>query len=115
MIYRALAATSAIGTSGMAAYGMTKAATHHLLNTVSQKGGGLPMNSLSVAILPITIDSAGNRAAMPDADKSTWTNPADIAERLFAWASRDPSIQQIHNGDKIKVETINNKTRFHIL
>ena len=98
---------------GMAAYGMTKAATHQLLDTISQTGsGGLPMSSLAVAILPVTIDSAGNRAAMPDADKSTWTNPRDIAERLFAWASKDPSVQLPHNGCKIRIQTIDNKTKF---
>ncbi len=113
IIRSALAATNALGTPGMAAYGMTKAATHQLLDTISQTGsGGLPMSSLAVAILPVTIDSAGNRAAMPDADKSTWTNPRDIAERLFAWASKDPSVQLPHNGCKIRIQTIDNKTKF---
>ena len=112
MICRALAATNSLGTPGMTAYGMTKAATHQLLDTVSQKDGGLPCDSLAVAILPITIDSAGNRAAMPDADKSSWTNPRDIAERLLAWANRDPSTALPRNGDKIKIETADNKTKF---
>ena len=86
----------------MTAYGMTKAATHHLLDTICQADSGLPENSVAIVILPITIDSAGNREAMPDADTSTWTDPNDIADALFGWANKD---KKIRNGSKVKIET----------
>lgn len=39
-------------------------------------------------ILPTTIDTPANRAAMPNADFSQWTKPAAIAEVLF-WLASD--------------------------
>lgn len=36
------------------------------------------------AVLPDTIDTPANRAAMPNADRSTWTSPEAIA-RTIAW------------------------------
>lgn len=36
------------------------------------------------AVLPGTIDTPANRAAMPNADRTGWTPPADIA-RTIAW------------------------------
>ena len=36
------------------------------------------------AVLPGTIDTAANRAAMPHADHRKWTNPTDIAS-VIAW------------------------------
>lgn len=32
------------------------------------------------ALLPVVIDTPANRAAMPDADTSRWSKPADIAK-----------------------------------
>jgi len=39
-------------------------------------------------IIPTTIDTPANRAAMPDADFSQWTPPAKIAEVVY-WLSSD--------------------------
>jgi len=36
-------------------------------------------------VLPLTIDTASNRAAMPDEDFSQWTPPADIAVKILQW------------------------------
>ena len=36
------------------------------------------------AVVPTTIDTPGNRAAMPDADFATWTPPERIS-RVIAW------------------------------
>jgi NAD(P)-dependent dehydrogenase (short-subunit alcohol dehydrogenase family) len=46
------------------------------------------------AVLPSTIDTAPNRAAMPDADASRWVEPDSIAaviEFLLSDAARDVS------------------------
>ena len=40
------------------------------------------------AVVPTTIDTPANRAAMPDADFRSWTPPARVAEVLF-WLASD--------------------------
>jgi NAD(P)-dependent dehydrogenase (short-subunit alcohol dehydrogenase family) len=73
--------------SGISAYSATKAAivamTRSLGNEV--RGSGVRAN----AVVPTTIDTAANRAAMPDADFSTWTPTAEIAKVVVWLASRD--------------------------
>jgi len=67
-------------TPGMIGYGMAKAAVHQLTKSLSQPDGGLPANSTSLALLPITLDTPMNRKWMPTADTSTWTPLTFIAE-----------------------------------
>lgn len=40
-----------------------------------------------IGLLPVMIDTPGNRAAMPDADRGTWTPPEHIAAKVLAWAT----------------------------
>jgi NAD(P)-dependent dehydrogenase (short-subunit alcohol dehydrogenase family) len=47
------------------------------------KGNGITVN----CILPGTLDTAQNRAAMPNADHSTWVPPAAIADVILFLAS----------------------------
>ena len=72
--------------AGIAAYSAAKSAvvalTRSLQNEVA--GGGVRVN----AVLPATIDTPANRRAMPDADFSTWTPPAEIA-RVILWLCSD--------------------------
>eukprot|EP01138_Halocafeteria_seosinensis_P006483 gb/GECG01006627.1/.p1 GENE.gb/GECG01006627.1/~~gb/GECG01006627.1/.p1 ORF type:complete len:285 (+),score=36.29 gb/GECG01006627.1/:1-855(+) len=79
-------ASAALGpTPGMIGYGIAKASTHHLLSSVSQKESGLPHGSTALGILPAAIDTPMNRAGAPDADKSNWTPPEDIARKVEEW------------------------------
>jgi 3-oxoacyl-[acyl-carrier protein] reductase len=39
------------------------------------------------AVLPSTIDTAANRASMPDADFSKWVRPEELAEVILFLAS----------------------------
>ena len=112
----ATAALDPSGTPGMAAYGMTKAATHHLLHSVAQEdgSGGLPSDAYASAILPATIDSEANRGAMPDADTSTWTNPEDIASMLLEWAEV-PESRLGNSGALVEVHTENHQTSFRVV
>ena len=73
-------------TPGMVGYGMAKAATHHLVSTVA--ASGLPEGAKVVGLLPSVIDTPGNRAGMPDADTSTWTPAADIAQKAMDLVSQ---------------------------
>lgn len=68
------------GTPGMIGYGIAKAAVHQLTKSLAEDKSGLPVDSLVVSILPITLDTPMNRKWMPKADFSTWTPLEFIAE-----------------------------------
>lgn len=64
----------------MIGYGMAKAAVHQLTKSLGQDNSGLPKNSTTVAILPVTLDTPMNRKWMSGADFSTWTSLEFVAE-----------------------------------
>lgn len=68
------------------AYSASKAALVSLIHTVAveNKDAGITANT----ILPGTIDTAANRAAMAGADTSTWIRPESIAS-LIIWLAGD--------------------------
>jgi len=72
--------------SGVGAYSASKAAIVSLIRTVALENGksGIAANVL----LPGTIDTPANRAAMPDADTSAWVQPSSIAS-LIVWLAGD--------------------------
>jgi NAD(P)-dependent dehydrogenase (short-subunit alcohol dehydrogenase family) len=72
------AAGAARAGKGMAAYASSKSAVLRLTESVADelKGDGIRAN----CVLPSTIDTPQNRAAMPNADTSRWVTPAQIAE-----------------------------------
>ena len=73
--------------AGIAAYAASKAAIVALARSLQDEvaEAGIRVG----AVVPTTIDTPANRAAMPDADFSAWTPPAEIA-RVVGWlASRD--------------------------
>ena len=72
--------------AGVGAYSSSKAAMVSLIRTVAleNKDAGITAN----VILPGTIDTAGNRKAMPNADISKWVQPANIAG-LITWLAGD--------------------------
>jgi NAD(P)-dependent dehydrogenase (short-subunit alcohol dehydrogenase family) len=78
--------------AGAAAYTVSKSAVVALVRVVAAEvlEAGVRLN----AVLPSTIDTAQNRAAMPDADVSRWVEPDSIAaviEFLLSDAARDVS------------------------
>jgi len=70
---------------GISAYVAAKAAVAALTETMQKEvaPSGVRVN----AVVPTTIDTPANRAAMPDADVSQWTPPAHIAAVLRFLAS----------------------------
>jgi NAD(P)-dependent dehydrogenase (short-subunit alcohol dehydrogenase family) len=74
------------GTAGLAAYSASKAAVMRIVESIAAEHGadGITANS----ILPGTIDTPQNRAAMPNADFSNWVTPAAIA-RVIAFLVSD--------------------------
>jgi NAD(P)-dependent dehydrogenase (short-subunit alcohol dehydrogenase family) len=78
--------------AGAAAYTVAKSAVVALARAVAAEvlDAGVRVN----AVLPSTIDTAQNRAAMPDADPSRWVAPGSLAaviEFLLSDAARDVS------------------------
>lgn len=80
----ALGATKA--GAGMGAYAASKAAVAKLTESLAEElKGRVTVN----AVLPSTIDTPANRAAMPKADYSKWVSPADLAAVMLFLASSE--------------------------
>ncbi|MEO8658176.1 MAG: SDR family NAD(P)-dependent oxidoreductase [Bryobacteraceae bacterium] len=73
--------------SGLGVYAASKAALVSLIGTVAveNKSHGITAN----IVLPGTMDTPANRAAMPGADYSRWVNPGNVAALLVHLASDD--------------------------
>ncbi len=85
----AIAALSA--DAGMGAYAASKSGIHRFTESLAKE---LSDSSTTVnAILPSTIDTKANRAAMPDADTNSWVTPNSIADVILFLSS--PAAQSI--------------------
>ena len=70
--------------AGMGAYAASKAGVHRLTEALAAEWKGkITVN----AVLPSIIDTAANRASMPDADFATWVRPQELAEIILFLAS----------------------------
>ncbi|MFN8092084.1 MAG: SDR family oxidoreductase [Vicinamibacteria bacterium] len=68
------------GGAGMAGYAVAKEALHALVRVLAAENQdrGVRFN----AVLPGTIDTGANRAAMPGADRQRWTPPEAVARAI---------------------------------
>jgi NAD(P)-dependent dehydrogenase (short-subunit alcohol dehydrogenase family) len=75
--------------SGMGAYAASKSGVHRLTEALAEetKGQGVTVN----AVLPSIIDTAANRADMPDADFGKWVKPSELAAVILFLASEEAS------------------------
>jgi len=98
-------AAAALGPTPMLlAYGATKAATHHIVSSTATE---LKDRATVVAVLPNTIDTPGNREAMPDADFSSWTPTSAFAEQIEVWHNSGGA----KNGGLYEFQTTSGKTK----
>ncbi len=81
------AAACAKGTPWALTYGSMKAAVHHMVASLAGSNNGLPDGVVTVGIAPVMLDTPANRAAMPDANRNTWTQLDDVADKIFEWVS----------------------------
>ena len=66
--------------SGMGAYAASKSGVHRLTEALAAEWKGkITVN----AVLPSIIDTAANRASMPNADFSKWVAPQELAEVIL--------------------------------
>lgn len=74
------ARAAALGGAGAAAYAVSKSAVAALTRALAleNQARGVRFNCIE----PGTIDTAANRAAMPDADRSRWTPPEQVADAI---------------------------------
>lgn len=78
------------GEEGMAeasAYAVSKAAVHALTKSISKETKDTKIDS--IVVLPETIDTPQNRAAMPDIDRSGWLKPRELAQQLAQMIEAD--------------------------
>jgi NAD(P)-dependent dehydrogenase (short-subunit alcohol dehydrogenase family) len=69
------------GSAQMAPYSATKAAVLRLTESLADE---LRPDHIRVnAVMPTTIDTPQNRAAMPDADTSRWVTPQEVGEAML--------------------------------
>jgi len=69
---------------GMGAYAASKAGVHRLTEALAAEWKGkITVN----AVLPSTIDTAANRASMPNADFGKWVTPEELANVILFLAS----------------------------
>ncbi|HEX4353428.1 MAG TPA: SDR family oxidoreductase [Polyangiales bacterium] len=88
-----VSSTDAIsGGANQSAYAASKAAQLRLIESVAAevRGSGIGIN----AVLPTTMDTPQNRAAMPNADRSSWLSLESVARVLVFLVS--PSAAAIH-------------------
>jgi NAD(P)-dependent dehydrogenase (short-subunit alcohol dehydrogenase family) len=71
--------------ASLGAYVTFKSALTMLYRTIALENQD--KNITANVILPGTMDTPGNRAAMPDADASKWVQPADVAKIALLLAS----------------------------
>lgn len=72
---------------GMTAYGLGKSLLVGLANIINAEYEGTAIKAH--VIVPSTIDTPQNRAAMPNADFSKWEKPSEIAAIIGKYAQGD--------------------------
>jgi NAD(P)-dependent dehydrogenase (short-subunit alcohol dehydrogenase family) len=69
-----------LGEAGVGAYAATKAGVLRLIESLARELS--PFGARANAVLPGTMDTAANRAAMPTADPAQWVTTAAVAEMI---------------------------------
>ena len=69
------------GAAGVGAYAATKAAVLRLVESLARELA--PEGARANAVLPGTMDTPANRAAMPDADPRSWVTTDAVAEVVY--------------------------------
>lgn len=90
-------ALSAADSKATVAYGLSKLLVVRLAELLNAEAG--KVNVVATVIAPSTIDTPQNRKSMPEADRSKWARPEDIADLIFYHSSE----KNIIRGNILKV------------
>src|SRR5437763_1422631 len=74
-----------LGEAGVGGYAATKAGVLRMVESLARELA--PSGGRANAVLPGTMDTAANRAAMPGADPSQWAKTEDVAAVIHFLAS----------------------------
>ena len=77
------------GGGGMSLYAAAKAAVASYLHALQDELGAEGLTTAVVYPMGV-VDTPGNRSSMPDADRSGWIDPAEIARALLFAATHGP-------------------------
>jgi NADP-dependent 3-hydroxy acid dehydrogenase YdfG len=77
------------GGAGMSVYAATKNAVAGYVHAVQDELGDRGIRTALVYPMGV-VDTPGNRASMPDADRSGWIDPSEIGRALLFAATRGP-------------------------
>jgi NAD(P)-dependent dehydrogenase (short-subunit alcohol dehydrogenase family) len=75
--------------ANLGAYVIFKSALVTFVQTLAIENA--PFGITSNVVLPGTMDTPGNRAAMPNVDPRTWVSPGDVANAIYWLASNEAS------------------------
>lgn len=87
------AGMEAANSKGMIAYGLSKSLLFRLAELMNDEAAGTAVKTF--VIVPSTIDTPQNRAAMPAADFSKWQTPEAIADVIFSNTKHNGSISPV--------------------
>ena len=87
------AGMEAANSKGMIAYGLSKSLLFRLAELMNDETAGTAVKTFM--IVPSTIDTPQNRAAMPAADFSKWQTPETIADIIFSNTKHKESISPV--------------------
>lgn len=85
---------------------------HHIVKSVAADRQALPPDGTVLGVLPTTIDTPSNRAAMPSADTTAWTPIDHFSATLYEWAEQPAS--RPPNGSLVVFRTQAGKTTHDI-
>jgi NAD(P)-dependent dehydrogenase (short-subunit alcohol dehydrogenase family) len=75
---------------GMVAYGLAKSLIFRLAELMNEEAKNT--NVVTAVIIPSTIDTPQNRAAMPKSDFKTWVTPEAIADAILFYSSPEAAV-----------------------
>nr|AGU68202.1 6,7-dihydropteridine reductase [Strigomonas galati] len=105
------AAAATQPTPSMIAYGMAKSSVHFLCQSVAQDPSVQANKGRVLCLLPTTLDTEGNRQAMPDASRAEWTPLGEVADKIIAWSNNESCPP---SGSLVRIATKDGATRFVI-
>eukprot|EP01105_Mastigella_eilhardi_P006347 TRINITY_DN17959_c0_g1_i1.p1 TRINITY_DN17959_c0_g1~~TRINITY_DN17959_c0_g1_i1.p1 ORF type:complete len:255 (-),score=73.64 TRINITY_DN17959_c0_g1_i1:61-789(-) len=94
------------------AYGMTKAAVHHMIAALASgtaDESGMPMQTVVLGLLPFKLNTPLNRKSQPNAILDNWTPLDEVAGKLLEWAE---GVDRPFSGTLMQIITIDKKTEF---